>query len=163
MYSQKPFNRIIGALLIISLSGLSFSGKTWAPSFLREAQAGFFNDDLGVFKDVLQLVSENYVYAPDYEKLFSSAIQSMSEIVDPRDASIKFSNPHRIQIQNKETTESDFWAGMATCQKKESYSHDTRCLPIWPAPGSGGEFQPFEFPVNVGWSGIIWSASGVSG
>ena len=104
MFFKNQLSRIVNPFLICCLLGLSFSARTWAPYFLKEAQAGFFSNDLEAFEDVLILVSKNYIYAPDYEKLFSSAIQNMSKIVNPSDASIKFSSGHQIQIQDKKTT-----------------------------------------------------------
>lgn len=41
------------------------------------AHAGFFDDDLDVFDEVLELVADNYVYPPDFKKLFTAAIDSM--------------------------------------------------------------------------------------
>ena len=106
MYLQKSLRRIIGALIALYFWGLFPPAQTHTLSFLKEARAGFFNNDLETFEDVLLLVSKNYVYAPDYEKLFSSAIQSMAEIIDSRDTSIEFLASNRIQIQEGKTTHS---------------------------------------------------------
>ncbi|NIQ02467.1 MAG: PDZ domain-containing protein [Nitrospinaceae bacterium] len=43
----------------------------------RPAYAGFFNDDLDVFDEVLELIADNYVYPPDFRKLFAVAIGEM--------------------------------------------------------------------------------------
>lgn len=41
------------------------------------ADAGFFNSDLEIFEEVIDLVSDKYVYPPDHKKLFSAAIEGM--------------------------------------------------------------------------------------
>ena len=46
-------------------------------SFPSLAHAGFFSSDLDVFEETLSLVSNKYVYPPDYNKIFSSAIDEM--------------------------------------------------------------------------------------
>ena len=43
----------------------------------QPAHAGFFDDDLDVFDEVLDLVADNYVYPPDFKKLFTAAIDAM--------------------------------------------------------------------------------------
>jgi carboxyl-terminal processing protease len=45
--------------------------------FQGTADAGFFNNDLEVFEEVIDLVSEKYVYPPDHKKMFSGAIEGM--------------------------------------------------------------------------------------
>tara|TARA_B100000686_G_scaffold269257_1_gene285144 strand:+ start:210 stop:1778 length:1569 start_codon:yes stop_codon:yes gene_type:complete len=63
------------------------------------AEAGFFNNDLESFEDVLLLISRNYVYAPDYQKLFTSALQNIATTVDSRDASIKINEKGEISVK----------------------------------------------------------------
>ncbi len=46
------------------------------------ADAGFFNNDLEIFEEVMDLVSEKYVYPPDHKKLFSAAIEGMIKNAD---------------------------------------------------------------------------------
>jgi carboxyl-terminal processing protease len=46
-------------------------------SFPPSAHAGFFDEDLEVFEEVVDLISDNYVYPPDYKKLFTAAIEEM--------------------------------------------------------------------------------------
>lgn len=50
----------------------------------KSAHAGFFNDDLDVFDEVLELVADNYVYPPDFKKLFTAAIDAMLQSVDKK-------------------------------------------------------------------------------
>ncbi len=45
------------------------------------AHAGFFDNDLEIFEEVVDLVADNYVYAPDYKKIFSAAIKEMTRSV----------------------------------------------------------------------------------
>lgn len=47
--------------------------------FSSLAHAGFFSSDLDVFEETLSLVSKKYVYPPDYNKIFSSAIEEMAK------------------------------------------------------------------------------------
>ncbi|MFQ5449259.1 MAG: S41 family peptidase [Nitrospinaceae bacterium] len=76
----KKFKIWISGFAIVLLSIL-FAGPigNWQPngSFLPTAQAGFFNNDLELFDEVVDLVSEKFVYPPDYKKLFSAAIDQM--------------------------------------------------------------------------------------
>lgn len=46
------------------------------------ADAGFFSSDLEIFEEVMDLVSDKYVYPPDHKKLFSAAIEGMIKNVD---------------------------------------------------------------------------------
>lgn len=67
----------IGALLISSCAVFAYSpaGSLWKDSGL--AHAGFFNQELETLEEVLELVSEKYVYPPNYRKLYSAAIRQM--------------------------------------------------------------------------------------
>lgn len=51
--------------------------QSTGPFKTQSAHAGFFNDDLEIFEEVLYLVARNYVYPPDYKKLFTTAIDKM--------------------------------------------------------------------------------------
>ena len=42
-----------------------------------KAYAGFFNDDLEIFEEVMDLIAEKYVYPPDFKKIYSAAIKNM--------------------------------------------------------------------------------------
>lgn len=53
------------------------------------AFAGFFDDDLEIFEEVFSLISDNYVYPPDYQKLYSSAIEEMISFPGLESLSIK--------------------------------------------------------------------------
>lgn len=55
--------------------------QTNNPFQTQPAHAGLFNDDLDVFDEVLELVADNYVYPPDFKKLFTASINAMLETV----------------------------------------------------------------------------------
>ena len=48
------------------------------------AHAGFFNNDLETFEEIVDLVADKYVYSPDHKKLFTTAIEKMIKIVDSK-------------------------------------------------------------------------------
>ena len=48
-------------------------GKLMVP----DAHAGFFDNDLELFDEVIDLIAEKYVYPPNFKKLFSIAIDEM--------------------------------------------------------------------------------------
>ena len=63
------------------------------------AHAGFFNNDLETFEEIIELVSEKYVYSPDHKKLFSAAIEKMVKTADtanvttnPSGSTVTFNN-----------------------------------------------------------------------
>ena len=68
----------------------------WSRNFLPIAEAGFFNNDLDTFQSVLLLVSKNYVYPPDYQKLFTSALKNIALKTNHRDASVEISANGKI-------------------------------------------------------------------
>lgn len=70
---------LAGVVVALACFFLYSPGGFWgnAEHFPTPVHAGFFNDDLELFEEVLTLVSERYVYAPDYKKIFSSSIEEM--------------------------------------------------------------------------------------
>jgi carboxyl-terminal processing protease len=44
---------------------------------IPDAHAGFFNKDLELFDEVIDLIADKYVYPPDFKRLFSAAIDEM--------------------------------------------------------------------------------------
>jgi carboxyl-terminal processing protease len=54
----------------------------------QPAHAGFFDDDLDVFDEVLELVADNYVYPPDFKKLFTAAIDAMVKTAEKEKLSV---------------------------------------------------------------------------
>ena len=73
-------------LLIFSLvNPISFQS---GPFQARPVHAGFFDDDLDVFDEVLDLVADNYVYPPDFKKLFTAATDAMLKTVEKENLSV---------------------------------------------------------------------------
>jgi carboxyl-terminal processing protease len=58
------------------------------PFKAQPAHAGFFDDDLDVFDEVLELVADNYVYPPDFKKLFTAATDAMLKTVEKENLSV---------------------------------------------------------------------------
>jgi len=52
------------------------------------AHAGFFDDDLDVFDEVLELVADNYVYPPDFKKLFTAATDAMVKTAEKENLTV---------------------------------------------------------------------------
>lgn len=78
-------------VLLVSISSWTHLSST--------AHAGFFNHDLETFEEIIELVSEKYVYSPDPKKLFSAAIEKMVKTTDsanvttnPSGSTITFNN-----------------------------------------------------------------------
>ncbi len=69
---------ILFAFFLVNPLGFQSSG----PFQTQPAHAGFFDDDLDAFDEVLQLVASNYVYPPDYKKLFTAALDEMIRTVE---------------------------------------------------------------------------------
>jgi len=64
----------LGLFLILPL----WSGKPFSFSPFN-AEAGFFSNDLELFKEVVDLVGDKYIYPPDYKKMFTASIKKMVE------------------------------------------------------------------------------------
>jgi carboxyl-terminal processing protease len=73
-------------------------------NFKGLADAGFFNNDLEIFEEVIDLVSEKYVYPPDHKKLFSAAIEGMIKNSDSVEVTLS-KNPsvNTLRYKNKAT------------------------------------------------------------
>ena len=76
--SQKWF---LLPALIIFLWTLPVPSLDWNP-LTSTAHAGFFNNDLETFEEIINLVANKYVYSPDHKKLFSAAIKQMVKTAD---------------------------------------------------------------------------------
>ncbi|MGK0180632.1 MAG: C-terminal processing protease CtpA/Prc, partial [Nitrospinales bacterium] len=90
--------------IIILLWAASISSWTHLSS---TAHAGFFNHDLETFEEIIELVSEKYVYSPDHKKLFSAAIEKMVKTTDsanvtttPSGSTITFNNKSKKYFLN---------------------------------------------------------------
>ncbi len=68
------------------------------------ADAGFFSSDLEIFEEVVDLVSEKYVYPPDHKKLFSAAIEGMIKDADSDLVTLsKKTNNNILRYKDKKT------------------------------------------------------------
>ncbi|MEE8260549.1 MAG: PDZ domain-containing protein, partial [Nitrospinaceae bacterium] len=75
---------VLLAFFLVNPIGFQSSGPFQAQS----AHAGFFDDDLDIFDEVLELVADNYVYPPDFKKLFTAAIDAMVKTVEKENLSV---------------------------------------------------------------------------
>ena len=98
MELKKKFHLIALAYLTLAFSFSGVSRISWMDGIPKKAEAGLFNADLKSFEDVLLLISKNYVYPPDYQKLFTSALSSVGSIIDRRDASVNVNDDGKILI-----------------------------------------------------------------
>jgi len=86
--SKKIFSVLTAALLGLFL--LFPAGWTnLGPVFFPNAEAGFFSNDLELFEEVVDLVGDKYVYAPDYKKMFVASIDEMVKALNDENISLK--------------------------------------------------------------------------
>ena len=86
--SKKIFSVLTAALLGLFL----FFPAGWTnlgPVFFPNAEAGFFSNDLELFEEVVDLVGDKYVYAPDYKKMFVASIDEMVKALNDENISLK--------------------------------------------------------------------------
>ena len=76
---KYSFGLVAGIFALLCLPYFNILGFA---SFKGTVNAGFFNNDLEIFEEVIDLVSEKYVYPPDHKKLFSAAIEGMIKNAD---------------------------------------------------------------------------------
>jgi len=72
--------RVLSGVFVVFLTVLFVfpSGNSRVGSLLvPDAHAGFFNKDLELFDEVIDLIADKYVYPPDFKRLFSAAIDEM--------------------------------------------------------------------------------------
>ena len=106
MNSNKNFRKyslglLAGLLALLCLPQVNILG----PVGLRGiADAGFFNNDLEVFEEVIDLVSGKYVYPPNHKKLFSAAIEGMIKNIDSEHVTLsKNRKVNTIRYKNQST------------------------------------------------------------
>ena len=79
--------------LTVALFGLFLLFATGGPNlgspFFSNAEAGFFSNDLDLFEEVVDLVGDKYVYAPDYKKMFVASIEEMVQALNDKNISLK--------------------------------------------------------------------------
>ena len=106
MNSNKNFRKyslglVAGLFALLYLPQLNILGSA---GFKGTADAGFFNSDLETFEEVMDLVSEKYVYPPDHKKLFSAAIEGMIKNADSELVTLS-KNPgiNTVRYKDKDT------------------------------------------------------------
>jgi carboxyl-terminal processing protease len=98
---KYSFALVAGLLALLCLPQVNTLGPV---NFKGTADAGFFNNDLEIFEEVIDLVSEKYVYPPDHKKLFSAAIEGMIKSADSVDVSLnKNLDINTLRYKNKAT------------------------------------------------------------
>lgn len=68
--------------LVAGLLALLYLPQINTLNFKGTADASFFNSDLEVFEEVMDLVADKYVYPPDHKKLYAAAIEGMIKNAD---------------------------------------------------------------------------------
>ena len=56
---------------------------------LTNAEAFFFSSDLELFEEVIDLVGEKYIYAPDYKKMLIASIDQMAKTLAEKNISLE--------------------------------------------------------------------------
>ncbi len=98
---KYSFCLVAGVFALLCLPHINILGSA---SFKRTANAGFFNSDLEIFEEVVDLVSEKYVYPPDHKKLFSAAIEGMIKDADSKFVTLrKNSSINTVRYKNQDT------------------------------------------------------------
>jgi carboxyl-terminal processing protease len=106
MNSNKNFRKyslgLLGGLIaLLCLPQVNILGSVGLRGI---ADAGFFNNDLEVFEEVIDLVSGEYVYPPNHKKLFSAAIEGMIKTIDSKHVRLnKNPNINTIKYKNQST------------------------------------------------------------
>jgi carboxyl-terminal processing protease len=89
MRRQFSLKILLGmAFVLLAVFLVNPIGFQSGPFQARPAHAGFFDDDLDIFDEVLELVADNYVYPPDFKKLFTAATDAMLKAVEKENLSV---------------------------------------------------------------------------
>ncbi|VAX27823.1 hypothetical protein MNBD_NITROSPINAE05-1032, partial [hydrothermal vent metagenome] len=67
----------VGAFLLTVLFVIPSGNSRLENVLIPDAHAGFFNKDLELFDEVIDLIADKYVYPPNFKRLFSAAIDEM--------------------------------------------------------------------------------------
>jgi carboxyl-terminal processing protease len=104
--SLKKYFRIYSLGLVVGLFALCLPqiNTLGSANFNGTANAGLFNTDLEIFEEVINLVSEKYVYSPDHKKLFTAAIEGMIKNADAEEVTLS-KNPKTniLRYKNRST------------------------------------------------------------
>ena len=79
--SKRTASLVTAALMCLLLMLPAGSGNLFS-AFSPSAEAGFFSNDLELFKEVVDLVGDKYIYPPNYKKMFRASIHQMVETLD---------------------------------------------------------------------------------
>jgi C-terminal processing protease CtpA/Prc len=100
-FRKYPLILVAGLLALLCLPQVHTLGPVNGQG---TADAGFFNNDLETFEEVIDLVSEKYVYPPDHKKLFTAAIEEMIKNADSEELTLS-KNPgiNTLRYKNHST------------------------------------------------------------
>jgi carboxyl-terminal processing protease len=106
MIAKKNFLKyfsglVAGVFVLLCLPEINIPGQNL---FRGTADAGFFNNDLEVFEEVIDLVSEKYVYPPDHKKMFTAAIEGTTNEAENAELTLT-KNPgiNTVRYKNRST------------------------------------------------------------
>ena len=113
--------------LIIFLWVLPATSLKWSP-LNSTVHAGFFNNDLETFEEIINLVANKYVYSPDHKKLFAAAIKQMVKTADSPNVTLTNNSSGSTVTSDKKTTHVflnyDMSHNMDELQKVYYFLHD---------------------------------------
>ena len=119
--------------LIIFLWALPAPSLKWSP-LISTAHAGFFNNDLETFEEIINLVANKYVYSPDHKKLFAAAIEQMVKTADSPNVTLTNNPSGSTVTSNKKSTHFflnyDMSHDMDELQKVYYFLHEESKIPL---------------------------------
>ena len=92
---------LLGFLLLVPLGS-----KNPLENFLTVAEAGFFDNELSLFDEVVDLVGDKYVYTPNYKKMLTASIEEMIKSLDDENITLKHTSD--LQSISKYSTKIDY-------------------------------------------------------
>jgi carboxyl-terminal processing protease len=92
---------LLGFLLLVPLDSKNHLG-----TFQTVTEAGFFDNELSLFDEVVDLVGDKYFYTPNYKKMLTASIEEMIKSLD--DENIIFKYTPDLQSISKYTTNIDY-------------------------------------------------------
>ncbi|MDH5790459.1 MAG: S41 family peptidase, partial [Nitrospinota bacterium] len=89
MRRKSSLKYLLGTLFVLLAFFLASPASFQSGIFQTPpAHAGFFDDDLDIFDEVLELVADNYVYPPDFKKLFTAATDAMVKTAEKENLTV---------------------------------------------------------------------------
>ena len=92
---------LLGFLLLVPLGSKNHLG-----TFQTVTEAGFFDNELSLFDEIIDLVGDKYVYTPNYKKMLTASIEEMIKSLD--DENIIFKYTPDLQSISKYATSIDY-------------------------------------------------------